>query len=646
MRVALFVGALLVPLVAEGKKGNREPATPQTPVVVPTKVFPPAPAPEDSTVIAAEAAKIDALVVAGLTKAGQKLNAPASDEELVRRLYLDVAGRIPTATEATTFLADTDPAKRAKLIDRLVGSDGYNSHMFNWLADMLRVEDDLGKGTKTFVYEEWLKDQIAQNRTWDALVYDMLTAHGRLSNNGPVGYLLRDRGMPLDNLSNTLTIFLGANVACAQCHDHPLAQWKQRDFYEMASFFGATDAGFKKKGKVQGVNTNALAESSGLGKRAILEVVYPNAADVETLHRNTLNFPKDYKYDDAKPGDPVKPTLMSWSTTDAKNPSYAIDSSTPEMLREQFATWMTHPQNPRFATAIANRLWKRVFGLAVQEPITDLDNLEKASNPQLLEQLTVEMKRVKFDLREFQRIVLNTQAYQSRASSTPDLAKGPYLFPGPLLRRMTAEQAWDSVLTLVVGPELDQFKLRRADEVRRVDIEGPITGESVVAKAKEIAAADAAKGKRKHGGKKNGAGVEVTSDEFGSDPPPTFEGLVLARASELAQPSREAHFLRMFGQSDRQVADDGNVEGGVPQVLMLMNGDVQKVIASRASLVLKDAAKQQTSEAQVKSLYISFLGRAPTAQESRIACQAMGDKLSLADLTWVLFNSREFIFIQ
>ncbi len=149
----------------------------------------------------------------------------------------------------------------------------------------------------------------------------------------------------------------------------------------------------------------------------------------------------------------------------------------PEALRKTFADWLTSANNPRFATAIANRTWQRIFGLAVQEPVTDIDDLSKGANPPLLAHLTDEMKRVNFDLREFQRIVFNTQAYQRQASVTPDLGKGPYLFPGPLLRRMTAEQAWDSVLTLVVGPELDKFKLRRADEITRMNIPGPVNQE-------------------------------------------------------------------------------------------------------------------------------------------------------------------------
>ncbi len=605
--------------------------------------LPPPPVP-----LATAAAQIDTLVLAGLTKAGQHPNAPVTDEQLVRRLYLDIVGRIPTAQETAAFVDSKVPDKRPKLIDTLLTSEGYNSQMFNWLGDMLRITDDYGKGVKTYVYEEWIKDQLAANRPWDGFVHDLMTAEGRLSNNGPVGYLLRDRSMPLDNLSNTVTTFLGANVACAQCHNHPLAAWTQREFFELASFFGATDTNYTK---ANGIAKKLVRQNEGLNQRQLITMLAPNLAEVEALHKNALTFPKDYKYPDAKAGEAVPPKFIEWAKDDTtKNPAYTAPPQKPEELRKAFADWMTHPDNPRFATAIANRVWQRIFGLAVQEPVTDLDDLSKGSNPPLLAHLTTEMKRVKFDLREFQRIVFNTQAYQRQASVTPDLANGPYLFPGPLLRRMTAEQAWDSVLTLVVGPELDKFQLRRADDIKRLDIPGPINTASIIAKAKELTDSASATGGRKKGktkaGGKLGGGVDVTAADYDGVPPPHFEGLTLARASELPQPAKEAHFLRMFGQSDRQIADTESREGGVPQVLMMMNGDVQKCIASARSMVLQDAAKQKTPEQQVESLYFSFLGRRPTIMETQTARRVFAEGLKLPDLTWVLFNSREFIFIQ
>ena len=591
--------------------------------------------PGPSVPAASAAAKVDALVEAGLEKSGVKRNPPVAEDQFVRRLYLDVAGRIPTAVELLGYLNDKTPDKRSRLIDKLLGSDGYNSQWFDWLGDMLRLKDDYGKGVKSYVYQEWLKEQIAANRHWDALVYDLMTAEGRLTSTGPVGYLLRDRGMPLDNLSNTLTTFLGANVACAQCHDHPMASWTQRNFFEMAAFFGATEQGFSKQ------DARKATRDLDLDRKVALRILGPNFAQVDTLKANKLTFPKDYKYDDAKPGGEVHPKLITWSKADEKNPSYAgAGVGAPAQWRDQFAVWLTHPDNPRFAAAMANRVWKKFFGLGVQEPITDLDNLNEAVNPELLQHLAAEMKRVHFDLREFQKILLHTKSYQAQASPTPKPDSGAYQFPGPILRRMRAEQAWDSMLTLVVGDGLDQFKLSRAGEVRKLDLDtDKLTKAAVLEKVKLL------EGSPRRAGKK-GKGADVSEDQFDGNPPPKLEGLLLARASELPQPSKESHFLRNFGQSDREISDSDSLEGGVPQVLMLMNGEVQTVLANPKAMVLREATKSSDPAWQVRFLYVSFLGRLPTPEEARATGAMLSEGLSIKDLSWVLLNTREFLFVQ
>jgi hypothetical protein len=135
-------------------------------------------------------------------------------------------------------------------------------------------------------------------------------------------------------------------------------------------------------------------------------------------------------------------------------------------------------------------------------------------------------------------------------------------------------------------------------------------------------------------------------DDVDTTKPQMLDGLVLARASELPQPERDQHFLRMFGQSDRQIADSGSDEGSVPQVLMLMNGEAQNVLRNQKSLVLSTAMNQSVPNQQIASLYLSFFSRMPKADEMEEAEQALQSGLTLSDLTWVLFNTREFIFVQ
>lgn len=591
------------------------------------------------------AVRLDESINAGLKQNSIAANPPTTDAQFMRRLYLDAVGRIPTEQEARTFLDDPSSGKRAALVNTLINSPGYTMHMYNWLADMLRVMDDYGKGAKAFLYEDWLKDQIAMNVPWNAMVHDMITADGKLNENGAAGFLLRDAQMPLDGVSNLLTTFLAADVSCAQCHDHPLADWSQRDFYSMAAYFGATDGFHEDVYK----KTRRLAKSEDLpkgGKNLVSRLLVSNAYNLVDLPSNRLKFPADYKYKDAKPGEPVKPALIHWDSTARDNPAYQLADVKPWQLRNQFADWMVHPENPRFATAIANRIWKKVFGVAVQEPVSDLDDPSHASNPELLALITTYMKQTKFDLREFQRILFNTAAYQRQASEAPEDLK-TYCFPGPTLRRMSAEQAWDSIVTLHSGSDADQILLRRGDDLRKTVVpDNEINLATATRMISELKTNKSAlKGGGGGGGKKGGTiNPKALLNAYEGATPRISSGLLLARASELPQPAPENHFLRLFGQSDRLVSDTNTTDGSVPQMLQLMNGPVQEVI-TRGSSALATAEKARTPSDKVASLYLSFLSRRPTAGETGKAVAALGDGLGTSDLAWVLLNSREFLFI-
>jgi Protein of unknown function (DUF1553)/Protein of unknown function (DUF1549) len=514
--------------------------------------------------------------------------------------------------------------------------------MYNWLADMLRVKDDYGKGAKAFLYEDWLKQQIAMNRPWDAMVSEMLTADGKLNENGAAGFLLRDAQMPLDGVSNLLTTFLGANVSCAQCHDHPSADWSQRDFYSMAAYFGASD-GYQEDVFRKSRRLLKSPEVQDLGKGIVALLLGSNVYNMVDLPNNRLKFPMDYRYKDAAPGESVKPELIRWDDTTRDNPAYAMAEVKPSQLRNQFAAWMIHPENPRFATAIANRLWKKIFGIAVQEPVSDIDDRSLASNPELLDLLTTYMKQVKFDLREFQRILFNSAAYQRQASESPeDLTR--YAFPGPVLRRMSAEQAWDSIVTLTSGDDADHILLRRGDNLQKTVIANDrINLETVTQMVADLKAERISM----NAGRIKARGMDklgAVMHFYEGGKPSFYSGLLLARASELTQPAPENHFLRLFGQSDRLVSDTNTTDGSVPQMLQLMNGPVQEMITLR-SKVLQAATQKSTAAEKVSTLYLSFFSREPSAEESVKAIAAMKEGLTLADLAWVLLNSREFLFI-
>ncbi len=579
--------------------------------------------------------RIDAIIRIDLKKHGLQPNPAASDVQFVRRVYLDVIGRIPTDKELKRYQADTREDRRAKLIDELLKSPGHDSHMFNWLADMLRVKDDYYRIGKTWTFHTWLKKQLQENRPWNELVHDMVTAEGRLGENGATAYLLRDASMPLDSLSNTLTTFLGANVACAQCHDHPFAEWTQRDFYEMAAFFGST--AFER------VDTRKPAitlRDKRFSKANLVTLLQPNMERVVFDKTISTVFPEDYAYNDAKPGDPVTPRFITWGS----EKTLPLTGKRPQRLRKHFADWMTSVENPRFAAAIANRLWKKLFGVAVKDPVTDLDVLDDATNPELLHFIAQLMKDVDFDLQQFQRIVLNTKTYQQQVSVTPPEGEA-FRFSGPLLRRMTAEQTWDSIVLLLRGPEIDQLKIDHAPRMQRLVFPFEFTHdrkeiEKDREKIIEFATTLLPDGEFSNG--KGGRGLFMGANKRqaklrGED--------AWLRASELPQPMPPTHFLRVAGQSAREVADDGSTEGGITESLAMMNGEVTKNLMT-SSLVIKETRNKNTQAEQITYLYRTCLSRLPDKQDTSQCIAALNQGLEPGDIVWALLNSREFMFIQ
>lgn len=184
----------------------------------------------------AAAARIDHLLEEDLKEANLKPTGRVDDGIFLRRAYLSIIGRIPTEDEAREFLNNPSSDKRTKLIESLTASPGFDSHLFNWTADLLRVQTDqeqFGLG-----WHVWLRQSLSENKPWDKIVREMLSATGHAADNPAVGYYLRDRNMQLDNFSNSMQVFLGRQIGCAQCHDHPFDDWSQLDYYQMAAFGG------------------------------------------------------------------------------------------------------------------------------------------------------------------------------------------------------------------------------------------------------------------------------------------------------------------------------------------------------------------------------------------------------------------------
>lgn len=385
-------------------------------------------------------------------------NPRVDDSVFVRRAYLNIIGRIPTASEAVQYIDSKDFRKKQKLIAKLIDSEGYVSHQYNWWADILRVNTRMqGQSPSNgMAYSNWIKKSIRENKSYDNFVRDLITAEGMIDENGAVGFYLRDRGMELDHLATTAQVFLGTQLVCAQCHDHPFDDWSQMDYYELAAFstpvrsVRRTESMDKaiqiaqkqmklprgKKGKANDIRKNKTRQL----QRAFQGLTdnFRNSIVRET--RTPLKLPDDYQYEDAKPNDIVFP-----STPFGKN----VKVANSESRIEAYAHWMTSPDNPRFTKTIVNRIWKKVFGVGLYEPVDKIDDTTEPADAKLMAYLERLMVDLNYDIRKFNVVLYNTDVFERESQSFELNAGETFYFQGPRFQRMSAEQIWDSVVSMI-----------------------------------------------------------------------------------------------------------------------------------------------------------------------------------------------------
>ena len=607
----------------DGKKDAGKPAAP--PIVVPARKQKISNVSAEGRARALEsAAQIDRLIEANYKKHNVTPNEMSSDAQFIRRIHLDIAGTIPRYKQVRTFLTLNDSQKRVRLIDSLLNQEGYASNFYNYWADILRLKDGaIANNVPGRPYCEWVKESLEKNTPYDKFVYEMLTAEGKVWENPAAGYVLRDSGMPLDWTNNTVRIFLGTQIGCAQCHNHPFDRWTQREFYEMAAFTFPT-ATRKGGGKeVQKLREDLKKiDDKFLNGGKYNRFFAGNTFVVFENPKTQLLLPHDYQYSDGKPKQPVAPRTIF-------GPTAVVGKG--ESPRAVFAKWLTSPQNPRFAKTIANRLWKKSFGVGLIEPEDDIKDDTVAENPELMDFLTSEMIRLKFDMKEFLRIIYNTKAYQREATHAEVTPGEEYHFPGPILRRMTAEQVWDSFVTLAVfSPE--EYQIEPANiEANLLNIDfTKITAQEIFDRDKELRS------------------PELKKVRDARDKDHRYKGLLLVRASEIPQPPPAGHFLRQFGQSDRESIQSSSEDGSVPQVLQMFNGPITHMLLEEGSLLHKTIVTEKTTESRVDAIFMSILSRRADADERTLSLQDIKKHgtARFGNVIWSLVNTREFLFIQ
>ena len=637
----------------------------------------------DSAEIPTLAQRVDQLVQIYHRRQGTGLNPPINDEAFLRRVYLDVAGRIPSYAESRKFLDNSAPDKRAQLIHQLLNSQGYVSHTFNWKADQLRLVTLGLQGQPGWLYDDWVREAIRSHKPYDEYVYELITASGYMWENGAVGFYVRDRGMPLDHLSNTVRVFLGTRIECAQCHDHPFEPITQDEYYQLAAYtYGVSNLTFQGGYHIRFVKhwdelqRQLNAQNASAEERTAVSRSVSNLKRFTTDTEKRLAYPADYPNDLSLRGQPVP----------FRTPFGDEAPADIEDRREAFAGWMVSPRNPRFSKNLANRLWKRVMGVGLIEPVDSLSPVNQPSHPELLDFLSQTAAQLDYDERGLLAVLLNTRLYQSESIRQVPSETGADRLRGPLLRRLAAEQLWDSLLVLLVQDLDERRSLKRYDTTRlsrdHLSTLSRMTADELMQRSreemfhrrwerertKEMAALDDAIAKAQGSGdgkqvrqlvkhqslrrremtKKRNA-IQMGERYFAEETDPRWRGLdhSLVRASELPTPVELGHFLRQFGQSDRREIDASSTDANITHGLALMNGPLTNQILKKESWLRESLDEIDGDEPRVRAIYQSVLIRQPTSRELQTCLMVFEtSQTPEQDLIWALLNSPEFLFNQ
>jgi hypothetical protein len=607
---------------------------------------------DDSTYIKKAALTIDQHVAAWYRL--QKLPVPAvtDDATFMRRSFLVAIGRIPTAEEARAFLEISDAGKRMQLVDYLLASPGYSSHFSNWVFDLLRLSDTkIGATANTEPYRNWVRNAVADNMPWDQFVHSMIAAEGDgwAASSAAVGYYTRDRGMPLDNLANSMRIFLGSRMECAQCHDDPYGGAERHDFYQLAAF--THGQGTVRQELMQplwnelGINGTERSPDYGMAQ-VIWDRVYGMSLAGGGAGR--IELPPDYQYRDGKPGE-----LVGARTPFGKAVRMS-DKKDDDDGRAKLADWFVTKTGSQFAGNIANRLWKRVMGQAVYEPADIYIDPAKTHHPELMAYLEQLMVDLQYDQKVFQKILLSTRTYQFATNPVTSVVEGGDDFHGRKISRLSAEQIWDSLITLASG-DPDKIPRRTLDDQIYVAGQPVLVGKKTMSQlSQEVLALTSEAEVRAYFTKfvaeiKNSGGGASDDQHMMMNAVKTYHKDAQVRASELPSPAPRDHLLYLFGQSDREVVDASSREPNVGQVLALMNGFVQRQLVNNPNAHLyKSLEGASTDQEKIRRLYVAILSRPPSDEEMGWMIEEVkaSKENGYPNIVSSLVMSSEFLFLQ
>ncbi|MDY3562441.1 DUF1549 and DUF1553 domain-containing protein [Gemmata sp. JC673] len=341
-----------------------------------------------------------------------------SDEQFIRRVFIDITGTFPTAKQVTDFVADKDPAKRDKLVDALVETPEYAYYFANKWADILRVKrrQELNRAQGTFAFHEWIREQVAADTPYSEFVRAIVASTGDERKSPPtVWYKEIDKAEQfVDDVSQ---VFLGQRLSCANCHHHPYEKWSQDDYWSLAAFYARVGR-----------------------KEARLPSADPNRQDnrVQTVYIRTIGNvtnKRTQKPAEAKPldGDPM---------------TIPVD----EDPRQKLVDWMVSPKNPFFAKTVANRYWAHFFGRGIVDPLDDMRITNPPSNPELLDALTQSVIDNKYSLKALIKTICKSRTYQLSSAPNEFNKHDKQAYARYYPRRLQAEVLLDALCQVTDSP--------------------------------------------------------------------------------------------------------------------------------------------------------------------------------------------------
>lgn len=486
----------------------------------------------------------------------------STDHEFVRRVYLDVIGTLPTVEETTSFVDDVRPDKRDQLIETLLGRNEYTDFWSYKWSDVLLVNGRRLRPKAVQAYYDWIRGHVAENTAWDEVVRQVITATGETIDNGATNFYSLHQS-PEEMTENVCQAFLSLSIGCAKCHNHPLEKWTNDQYYALASHFSRVRAkGWGGDGRNgDGIRTVFLSSGG--------ELVQPTT------------------------GKPQPPTPLDGE---------AIAFDAPGDRRAHLAKWVTSPDNPYFARAIANRIWANFFGIGLVNPIDDLRVSNPASNEPLLDALAKHVVESDFDLKVLMRTILQSETYQRSSKPIAGNKNDTQYFSRYFPRRLSAEVLLDAIAQV------------------------------------------------------SGVPTEFTQIGFdGNDFQKTDNYPIGTRAIQLADSAVVSNFLKTFGRNERDITCEceRSNKPSIVQVLHINNGvTINDRLSSEESCVAKAIDGKSDARKIVNEAYMKALSRPPTAKESEslvamITSEGEDEaqrRQLIEDLYWSVLSSREFLF--